>query len=117
MTDMALRLDVRSLGELTTMLVVQGLLDAVAAPALKRRIHELVDDGRVELVCDLTELGDVDSSGLSALVSGLEVVREHGGFLKLAGANEQVTRRLRSSGLDHVFELYPSVEAATGEPE
>lgn len=106
------QLDVRVIDESTAVLALQGRLDAVTAPALKTRIHALVRDGRVGLVCDLTAVGFLDSSGLSALVSGLEVAREHGGFLKVAGANEQVTRSFHSTRLDHVFELYPNVEAA-----
>ena len=66
----------------------------------------------MELVCDLTEVGFLDSSGLSALVSGLKAARERGGFLKLAGLNEQVAKIFKLTMLDRVFELHPSVEAA-----
>jgi anti-sigma B factor antagonist len=90
-------------------------MNAITAPELKARIRELVAAGRVELVCDLTEVGFLDSSGLSALVSGLKVTREHGGHLKLAGLTDQAARVYRLTMLDRVFEMYPSVEAAVAQ--
>jgi len=112
---MGLQVDVRLLDESTAVLALQGRLDAVAAPALKTRIHELVRKGRVNLVCDLAAVGSLDSSGLSALVSGLEIVRRQGGFLKLAGVGPQGARSFKRTGLDRVFDLYPDVKAALRE--
>ena len=105
-------LHVRVLGETGALLFVGGRLDAAAAPAFKARIEELVGQGRVRLVCDLTNVEFLDSSGSAALVSGLTAARERGGFLKVVGANEPVARSFRSTRLDRVFELYPSVQAA-----
>ncbi|MFN2182843.1 MAG: STAS domain-containing protein [Anaerolineae bacterium] len=53
----------------------------------------------------------IDSSGLSALVSGFKAAREVGGTLKLTGFNEQTRLALHLSRLDRVFEFY-SDEAA-----
>ena len=107
-------LSVRVVSERRAVLGIQGRLNAVTAPATRARIQELVGKGQVELVCDLTEVSLLDSSGLSALVSGLKATRERGGFLKLAGLNEQVAKVFRLTMLDRVFQLYPSVEAAFG---
>lgn len=63
-------------------------------------------------MCDLTEVGFLDSTWLSALVSGLKGARERAEFLKLVGLDEQVEKILRLTMLDRVFELHPSVEAA-----
>ena len=111
---MDLGLSVRAVSERRAVLGIKGRLNAVTAPAAKARIQELVGKGQVELVCDLTEVSFLDSSGLSALVSGLKATRERGGFLKLAGLNEQVAKIFKLTMLDRVFELYPSVEAAFG---
>lgn len=112
---MGLQLDVHLRDEATAVLALRGRLDAVSAPALKLRIRALLDDGRRELVCDLAGLGFVDSSGLSGLVFGLEFAREHGGHLHVACASEQVAQSFRSTRLDRVFVLHPSVEAALRE--
>jgi anti-sigma B factor antagonist len=54
----------------------------------------------------------IDSSGLASLVSGLKLARERGGWLRLAGVNEQVASIFKMTLLDRVFELYPNVDAA-----
>lgn len=107
-----LTLSVRVLTDTRAVVSVRGCLDAAAAPAVQARIHGLVDEGCVELVCDLTEVRFLDSAGLSALVSGLTFARERGGFLRLAGLDEEIARDFRVTKLDHVFVLYPSAEAA-----
>jgi anti-sigma B factor antagonist len=107
-----LDLEVRTVAEKRAVLAVKGRLNAITAPALKTQIRELVSSGHVELVCDLAGVGFLDSSGLSALVSGLKASREANGWLKLAGLNEQVGRIFRLTMLDHIFEIFPDVEAA-----
>jgi anti-sigma B factor antagonist len=109
---MEMGLKVTELSDRRAVIAARGRMNAMTAPAVKARIQELVAAGRVELVCDLTQVGFLDSSGLSALVSGLKATRERGGFLKLAGLNEQVAKIFKLTMLDRVFELYPSVETA-----
>ncbi len=111
---MDLELRVETPSERRAIIVAKGRMNAMTAPAMKTRIRELVEEGRAEIVCDLTEVGFLDSSGLAALVSGLKATRERGGFLKLVGLNDQVARVFKLTMLDHVFEMYPSVEAALG---
>jgi anti-anti-sigma factor len=109
---MELGIEVRLLSPVRAVIAARGRMNAITAPAMKSRIKELIDGGRVEIVCDLSEVSFVDSSGLSALVSGLKATRERGGFLKLAGASEQVARIFKLTLLDRVFEMYASADAA-----
>jgi anti-sigma B factor antagonist len=89
-----------------------GRLNAASAPGLKARMHELVGLGHIELVCDLSAVSFLDSSGLAALVSGLKSTREVGGWIKLAGMNPLVRNIFALTKLERVFESYPDVEAA-----
>jgi anti-anti-sigma factor len=109
---MDLGLEVHLLSPTRAVIAACGRMNAMTAPAMKSRIKELIDQGRTEIVCDLREVSFVDSSGLSALVSGLKATRERGGFLKVAGANEQVARIFKLTMLDRVFEMYASADAA-----
>ena len=93
-------------------LAVNGRVNALNVAALKARIKALVEEGRTEIVCDLSEVSFLDSSGLSALVSGLKTTRERGGYLRLAGLTRQVASIFQLTMLDRVFELFPTVEAA-----
>jgi anti-sigma B factor antagonist len=110
--DVDLGLEVRLLSPARAVIAARGRMNAMTAPVMKARIKELIDAGRTEIVCDLHEVSFVDSSGLSALVSGLKATREQGGFLKVAGVNEQVARIFKLTMLDRVFEMYASVDAA-----
>jgi anti-sigma B factor antagonist len=109
-TDLAVSAQV--LSEHRAVLAVRGGLNAVTALALKARIQGMVREGRREIVCDLGEVGSVDSSGLAALVAGVKAAHERGGFFKLVARNERVTRLLELTKLDRVFEMHRSVEDA-----
>jgi anti-anti-sigma factor len=109
---MDLGLEVRLLSATRAVIAARGRMNALTAPAMKSQIKELIDEGRTEIVCDLREVSFVDSSGLSALVSGLKATREQGGFLKVAGASDQVARLFTLTMLDRVFEMYASADDA-----
>ncbi len=102
----------KTLSPRQVLITCAGRLNAASAPGLKARMHELVGHGHVELLCDLSAVTFLDSSGLAALVSGLKSTREAGGWIKLAGLNLQVRNIFSLTRLDHVFELYPDMEAA-----
>jgi anti-anti-sigma factor len=93
-------------------LTLTGRLDAVTVPGLKSRLKGLIDSGRIQVIVDLTDVSFIDSSGLSALVSGLKAARQAGGTLKLAGLNEQTRTAFRLTMLDRVFEFYPDASSA-----
>ena len=49
---------------------------------------------------------------MAMLVSGLKAARMCGGWVKLAGASEQVANIFRITLRDRVFELYPKAAAS-----
>jgi anti-sigma B factor antagonist len=57
----------------------------------------------------------MDSTGLGVLVAGLKRVKERSGSLALACSTRPVLRILSITGLNTVFPIYDSVEAATKE--
>ncbi|HTP25557.1 MAG TPA: STAS domain-containing protein [Anaeromyxobacteraceae bacterium] len=110
-----LQLKVKLLSEHRAVVAARGRVNAATVLAMKARIRELVDGGRTEIVCDLTEVVLLDSSGLSALVAGLKATSESAGYLKLVGLNPQVASIFKLTMLDHIFEIYPTVEACLRE--
>jgi anti-sigma B factor antagonist len=92
-----------------------GRVDADAAPDLKQRLREIANEGTVHVIVDLKEVSFIDSSGLSALVSGLKALREHAGELSLCQPQPQALKALRLTLLDRVFPIFPSLEQALHE--
>lgn len=89
-----------------------GRLDITSAAEAKRLFAETVEGGISRLVVDLADITFIDSSGLSALVSGLRTSRQAGGDLRIAAAGDQPTAVLALTTLDKVFRLYPTVGEA-----
>ena len=91
---------------------LSGRLDIGSAAEMKKAFAEAVAAGSRRLVVDLGLVSFIDSSGLSALVSGLRAARQAGGDLRIAAAGEQPSALFSLTSLDQVFRLYPTVEAA-----
>ena len=102
---MSIQITEKQLSERQTALILEGHLDAPTAPGLKTQIKRPVEDGYTQLVIDLTGVPFIDSSGLAALVSGLEAAREVGGTLKLVGLGKQARTAFELTRLDRVFEF------------
>ena len=96
-----------------TVLGLEGEIDLYTAPKLKEQISELIGSERSRIVVDLSRVEFLDSTGLGVLIGGLKRARERGGELALAGPTEPVRKVLSITGLDKVFSLHDSVDAAT----
>jgi anti-sigma B factor antagonist len=93
-------------------LTVGGEVDLNTAPQLKERINGLIAQGHSNLVVDLEGVEFMDSTGLSALVSGLMRTSEAGGEMAVVCTRPQVLRLLGLTGLDQVLSVHGSVSEA-----
>jgi len=113
---MELSLATRTEGD-RTVLEVGGEIDVYTAPKLREQFTQLVEDGRYHLVVDLEKVAFLDSTGLGVLVGGLKRVRSQDGSLSLVCTQDRILKVFRITGLDKVFPVYDSVEAALLPPE
>jgi len=88
---------------------VMGGPDAVK---LNKTLHELIDEGKTNIVADLGSVGFMNSSGLGMLIGGLTTVRKAGGDLRIANATDKIESLLVVTKLITVFKHFTSVEAA-----
>lgn len=94
---------------------LRGELDVVTVPALKTRLHSLLDGSVPRLILDLSGLTFIDSAALNALVIADRRARQLGVVLALAGPQRIVARVLSLTALDRHFPVYPTVaDAAAG---
>lgn len=83
--------------------VVHGLND---------RIWTLLSQDAKEFAINLTDVSEIDSSGLGGLAEAYNQVTGARGEIKFFGAPKRVERLLQRTRLDTIFELYGSERAA-----
>jgi len=99
-------------GDITILTVTGDLVIGEAETTFKKTITRLLEEGRVNLLVDLSAVGFLDSSGLGALVRALTNSQKEGGQTKLLNAGPQIRKLLQMTKLDSVFELHDDMEAA-----
>jgi anti-sigma B factor antagonist len=93
---------------------VGGEVDLSTAASLRARIDEIIAGGAGRLVIDLSAVGFMDSSGLSALVAGLKAMRVAGGELTIVCGTESILKVFMVTGLERVFTIRGAVTEAIG---
>ena len=102
----------RKVDDDTHVVSVSGEIDLFTAPEFKQRMSAPIDDGRLHLVVDLTGTTFIDSSSLGVLIGAHRRLKLRGGSLVVVCDNEAITKTFKITGLDGVFALAPTVEAA-----
>jgi anti-sigma B factor antagonist len=91
---------------------VSGEVDIDAAADLRLVLHRAIATGFPDLVIDLRAVTFIDSTGLGVMVGALREARRPPGTVTLVVSNPRLLRVLRISGLDRVFAVRDSPDAA-----
>lgn len=91
---------------------LKGSLDFETAPSLRAALLEAADEGKHDIVVDLTHLQFLDSSGLGALIGAHKRALEHEGRVRLIISDGPISRLLTITGLMNVLAVYPDIDAA-----
>ena len=100
-----------------TIAELSGELDLARAPALREQLAGLLRPGSSLLVIDLSKVRHCDASGLAVLIGTGRRARLLGGFLRLAAVSPQVGQWLHITGLRQHLSVFPTVQAATANPQ
>jgi anti-sigma B factor antagonist len=111
MTQVEFSVTQQSVGEYPV-LAVRGEVDVYSAPALADGLNTLIDSGANAVIVDLTEVGFLDSTGLGVLVAARSAAADAGQTLPIAVGHERILKLFKITGLDAVFEIHPSIDAA-----
>lgn len=95
-----------------TVVQVVGEIDVYTAPQLREQLDQEIDSGQYHLVVDLSGVTFMDSTGLGVLVGRLKQIRLGDGSMRLVCAHDRVLKVFVITGLDKVFEIYPTVGEA-----
>jgi anti-sigma B factor antagonist len=93
-------------------LTPNGRMDVESSPVVRQAILNAWNKGAKSIIIDLSEVDFMDSSGLSALVSGMKALRKTGGKLMICNANAQIRTAMRLTMLDRVFPIFDTIEEA-----
>jgi anti-sigma B factor antagonist len=96
-----------------TVLVLTGqmLLDD-GDLAYRKKVHELIDEGRPKILVDLGGVTYIDSSGIGMMVAKLKTAREKKGDIKLLRLSQRTQHLLAMLKLVLVFEVFDDEAAA-----
>ena len=75
-------------------------------------LHKLIDEGKKNVIIDLSAVKFMNSSGLGMLISGLTTMKKADGHLKLANVTDKIESLLIITKLITIFESYESVDEA-----
>ncbi len=96
----------------THVIELGGEIDLYTAPEFKERMVQLIEDGKKQIVVDLSRATFIDSTTLGVLVGGVKRLRPAGGALALVCTDQNITKIFEITGLDRVFPIYKSRDEA-----
>ena len=88
------------------------LIGGEEVTALHSTIKSCLEDKTNKIIIDLKDLKWIGSVGIGILICCLTTVRNAGGELRLTGLSEKVDRLLLMTKLNHVFDVYPTIDKA-----
>jgi anti-sigma B factor antagonist len=98
-----------------SVLTLRGEIDVYTAPRLRQSIIDLVDGGASQIIIDMSAVDFLDSTGLGVLVGGLKRVRVKDGSLSIVTSQDKILKIFDITGLNKVFPIHDSVDAATSQ--
>jgi len=73
--------------------------------ALRKTVHDLLEQGKKKIVVNLAQVHYIDSAGVGELVGSFTTVHNQGGELKLASLTKKVHDVLQITKLYTVFDI------------
>ena len=95
-----------------TVVSISGHITELEADVMSETFDELFERGNYELILDLADVAFLSSTGLGQIMRAFRVVKENGGFVRLAQVQPLVADVFRVTKLDRLLGIYPTVQEA-----
>lgn len=89
------------------------LLDRDECRELISLLQTATDDGKVNIIFDLSDLRIMNSTGLNILVNTLTMARKTGGDVVLCGLSQKINQLFIISKLNTIFRVFDTESEAT----
>ena len=109
---MSLYINQRRVGEVTVLDLKGRVRIGGGVIELHKAIRTLVDEGKTQILLNLSGVTHIDSSGLGQLISSHISVTNQGGVIKLAHLTERLHELMIVTKLLTVFDVYDDEEKA-----
>lgn len=100
--------------EQVTLIEVSGRIDSMNASELGEALSGEFERGSRQIVVDLAKVSYMSSAGLRELVAAYRKLHDSSGDLRLAQPSSRVLDVLEMSGLDTIFQIFPTQVDAVG---
>ncbi|HET9370255.1 MAG TPA: STAS domain-containing protein [Vicinamibacterales bacterium] len=107
-----LTIDRHDAGKVTVLKLTGQILLDDGDLLLRSRVHDLVSEGRVNIVLDLGGVDYIDSAGIGMIAAKLKTLRERGGDMKLLHLSSRGQRLFGVAKLLLIFETFDSEDMA-----
>ncbi|PJF28228.1 MAG: hypothetical protein CUN53_01100 [Phototrophicales bacterium] len=98
--------------EQVTLVQVNGRVDGTNANQLGSALVGQIDSGRTRIVLDLSMVEYMSSAGLREIVMAYKRVQRSAGDVRIVQPSRRVMELLEVSGLNTVFQIFPSQSEA-----
>jgi anti-sigma B factor antagonist len=99
-------------GDATYVISLAGEVDLYTAPEFKQQLLDVIGKSAKNVVVDFTDTTFIDSTTLGVLVGGVKRLRGQDGQLSLVCSDRNITKIFEITGLDRVFQIYPTRDEA-----
>jgi len=82
------------------------------AEKFRDSLHELIEQGKKEVIVDLGKVKFLNSSGLGILIGGMTTMKNAGGELVICQADKKIESLLMVTQLIKVFKHYRTLDEA-----
>lgn len=109
-----MEIEVKIVGDVK-IVVLMKRFDAYTAGPVEAKLTKLVGEGARKVVCDFSQTEYLASAGLRVLITATRNLQKVGGKLVLCAIKPYVLEVFDISGLNRIFKIYDSADAALQE--
>jgi anti-sigma B factor antagonist len=104
--QMALQISARKSGNVTILDVRGRILIGSSSESFRAELRKLAESKPCDVLVNLAEVAQMDSTGISTLVRSYVTLKRDGGSLKILNPTKYVREVLEVTGLDHCLPTY-----------
>ncbi len=91
---------------------LDGRIDAATSSILEKKMQTLIDENKVHLVLDFSDVDYLSSAGMRVLLAALKKIKAKHGTFALFSLSEDVNEIVRLAGFDKILHLFSNEKEA-----